>query len=317
MVRKREILIEREEEGLLLLEWISSRFTYHDRSKWKTYIDDERVKINGEKTHIDYFLNSGDKIEYFPEPVIEPSIDPNYTVIYEDDDLLVINKPSDLPCHPGGIYFEHTLWYLLKQKYDYISLVNRLDRETSGVMLVAKNKTSAKYFFNLMMDREIEKEYLVLVYGELTSEIDAKGWLIKDESSIIRKKRAFLLDKEAFQPPGESTGSKEYAHSIFTPVRSNGEFTLLRCKILTGRTHQIRATICSLGYPVVGDKIYGPDDTLFFKFINDELSEDEVEKLCLPNQALHSSKTVLKMLDGTERAFTAPIPVIWPIQLEE
>lgn len=315
MVRKREIIIEQQDSDKVLLDWISSRYTYHDRDKWDRYILEERVKINGETIKSDYLLNTGDKVEYFPEPVIEPSINPNYTILFEDEDLLVLNKPSDLPCHPGGIYFEHTLWYLLKQKYDYISLVNRLDRETSGVMLVAKNKISAKYFFNLMMDRKIEKEYMVLVYGDVDKEIDAKGWLKKDESSTIRKKRAFVMDSEAIQLPGENTGEREFAHSYFTPVIHSENFTLLHCKIYTGRTHQIRATINSLGYPVVGDKIYGPDDSYFFKFINDELTQGEWDSLYLKNQALHSYRTTLTMMDQSLVSFTAPLPEQWPITI--
>lgn len=313
MVRKREILIEQQDSGKILLDWLSRRYTYHNHEKWSQYIQEGRVKINGKVTTINYLLVKGDKVEYFPEPVIEPPINPNYTVLYEDDDLLVLNKPSDLPCHPGGIYFEHTLWYLLKQRYDYISLVNRLDRETSGVMLVAKNKISAKYFFNLMMNREIEKEYMVLVYGSVEDDIDAKGWLIKDSNSSIRKKRAFLLDENAKQLPGENTGDREFAHSYFKPISRSNNFTLLHCTIYTGRTHQIRATISSLGYPVVGDKIYGSDDSYFFKFINDELTQEEWDSLYLKNQALHSFKTTLTMMDGSLLSFTAPLPEHWPL----
>lgn len=312
MVRKREIIVQKQEEGRELLEWISSRYTYHSKEKWAEYIDDGRIKIDDNLVSTDRKLLNGELVVYYPEPIIEPPINGDYQTIYEDDDLLVINKPSDLPCHPGGIYFEHTLWYILKQKYEYISLINRLDRETSGVMLIAKNKISAKFYFNEMMERNIEKEYKVLIHGTITESIDAKGWLVPDTESIIRKKRKFIPDTLAEQPP-EGIPNKEYAYTIFNPLKSMNGFTLMDCKILTGRTHQIRATICSLGYPVVGDKIYGIDDSYFFKFINDTLTDEEWDNLKLENQALHSFKTTLPMMDGSIKQFKADIPVVWPI----
>jgi len=249
--RKREIIIQKQENGLLLLTWIAERYTYHSREKWEKYIKDERIKINDCSIVPETVLNTGDKVTYYPEPVIEPSVNIDYKMVYEDRDLLVINKPSDLPCHPGGIYFKNTLWHLLKQKYEYVSLVNRLDRETSGTILIAKNKLSASFYSNKMMEREIEKEYLVLVHG------------------------VFKDDINAVQEDGEGDPNREFSHSSFRTIKSDDKYSLLSCKIFTGRTHQIRATIYSLGYPVVGDKIYGLDDSFFLKFINDTLTRDE------------------------------------------
>lgn len=313
MKRKREIIIQKQEHGQILLPWIAARYTYHSLEKWKQYIYDERVTINDCSIIPETPLNRGDKVTYYPEPVIEPPIDSEYTVVYEDSDLLVINKPSDLPCHPGGIYYEHTLWFLLKQKYEYISLINRLDRETSGIMLIAKNKTSASFYFNKMMEREIEKEYLVLVHGNFKDDIDGRGWLVKDSSSIIDKKRKFIPDVHASQEESDGNPYQEFACTLFSMVKSDDRFSLVRCKILTGRTHQIRATICSLGYPVVGDKIYGLDDRFFFKFINGTLTGNEWRDLVLRNQALLSWITTVPMLNGENKTFTSAIPDSWPL----
>ncbi len=313
MTRKREIIIQKSESGKAVLNWISQRYTYHDSQKWSQYIVDGRVKVNCMDVGTDYILKENDRVIYYPEPIIEPPVNTNYKTVYEDEDLLVINKPQDLPCHPGGIYFENTLWYILKKKYEYISLINRLDRETSGIMLIAKTRESAKYYFNQMMDREIQKSYLVLVYGNFTGPTSAKGWLTPDKNSIIRKKRAFILDSEADQPVGEGDPEKQYACTLLKKIDNNSRFSLVECELLTGRTHQIRATLNSLGYPVVGDKIYGPDDSYFFKFINDELTSTEWEDLYLKNQGLHSYKTTLVHLNGKTMTFTAEKPDDWPL----
>lgn len=314
MDRKRVIVIQSHEEGLLLLVWISARYTYHTLEKWEKYINDERVTLNNRKIEPEAVLHCGDIITYYPEPVIEPHINSVYNVVFEDDDLLVIDKPPDLPCHPGGIYYENTLWYILKQKYEYLSLVNRLDRETSGIMLIAKNKASASFYFNKMRERNIDKEYLVLVHGYIANDIDAGGWLEKDSNSIIRRKRKFTLDVNARLGDGLGDADREFAHSYFTPIKSDDKYTLLNCKLFTGRTHQIRATICSLGFPVVGDKIYGLDDSFFFKFINDTLTEEEKDNLVISNQALHSCKTSAPMLNGERKTFTSSPPDYWPIK---
>ncbi len=317
MIRKREIRIENQEVGQELLSWISNRYTYHTKDKWKEYILDKRVTLNGEDVQPGIILKKNDLVIYFPEPITEPPINPNYKTIFEDEDLLIIDKPSDLPCHPGGIYFEHTLWYILKQKYNYISLINRLDRETSGVMLIAKNKVSAKFYFNKMMDRKIDKEYLVLVHGNTPDSINGKGWLTPDTDSVIRKKRRFILDDTAKQPGGQGNPNKQFTHTIFKKVESKNGYTLLSCKILTGRTHQIRATISSLGFPVVADKIYGLDDSYFFKFINNQLTNTDKELLVLENQCLHSYKTTVPKIYGENKTFTAKLPKKWPISFND
>ncbi len=312
MDRKQEIIIQPQQEGLELLSWISERFTYFPRVKWKQYIIEKRVQINHNSIVPKTVLYKGDIVTFNPEPVIEPSIDKDYKVVYEDKDLLVINKPPNLPCHPGGIYFENTLWYILKQEYEYISFINRLDRETSGIMLIAKNKESASFYFNKMRERDIEKEYLLLVHGCLKDIIDARGWLIKDSASSIRKKRKFLPDDNADSEEGNSY--REFSHSSFRAIKSDKKYTLLQCKIFTGRTHQIRASISSLGYPVVGDKIYGLDESYFLKFIGDTLSETDRINLVLGNQALHSYKTTVPMLNGKRQVFTISPPDNWPIK---
>lgn len=319
MERKREIIIDKSEAGKGLLSWISGRYTYHDEREWEELISTERVKINEQIVKPETIIKEGDLVSYYPEPIVEPPISSNYQVVYEDDDLLVINKPSDLPCHPGGIYFKNTLWYLLKQKYEYFALVNRLDRETSGIMLIAKNKESAKFYFNTMMQRKIKKEYLALVHGRFPKSLNAKGWIKKDSDSEIRKKRKFIQDDEAapvveiISPPDD----KQFCHTVFEKIKRSKEISLVKCNLITGRTHQIRATLLSLGYPVVGDKIYGLNEQFFFKFINDQLTKEEWEQLVLENQALHSWKTEVPLMNGEVKTFTAEEPGYWPVKLKK
>ena len=124
-----------------------------------------------------------------------------------------------------------------------------------------------------------------------------------------------IVDVNAVQEDSEGDPHREFSHSSFTTIKSDDKYSLLRCKIFTGRTHQIRATICSLGYPVVGDKIYGLDDSFFLKFINDTLTKDEWNVLVIANQALHSYITTVPMMNGGTKIFTSSPSDNWPINL--
>ena len=245
MDRIQKLVIQAGDDNVELLSWVSTRFTYLSVEEWRGQIISDRVLVNGSTTRPEILLNMGDIITYDPESITETGVNIDYKVVYEDNDLLVIDKPSNLPCHPGGIYFKNTLWYLLKQQYENFFMVNRLDRETSGIMLIARNKKSASFYHEKMKKKEIEKEYLVLVHGEFTINIDARGWLMNDNESIVRKKRKFISDKNAFGDKMNQYTDRESAHSFFKPLKVNDKYSLINCKIFTGRTHQIRATIYS------------------------------------------------------------------------
>ena len=243
-----------------------------------------------------------DLIEYLPRELPEPKADLNYHTLYEDDDLLVVDKPGNLCMHPSGPFFRHTLWHLLCSRYGDIHFINRLDRETSGALLAAKTKTAAARLQKPGAD--IAKTYLVLVEGDFPPEIDAKGFLIADTLSAVHKKRRFVTELPTGAANAESC--RTLLRGAETPAPG---FSLVRARLFTGRMHQIRATVYSLGYPVVGDKLYGPDERLFLKIRDGELTDADRERLILPRQALHSAELEFNHPRTGERMkFTAPVP---------
>ena len=288
--------------GTALLDFLVERFTYHTREAWLAALAASRVLRNGEPATGHEQLAEGDTIEYRCGDLPEPPVPHEFQIVHAEDDLLVIAKPPGLPVHPAGRYFAHTLWAFLREEgHADLHFLTRLDRETSGLLLAARTPAAAKHFQGLASQGRIAKTYLAAVEGEFPETLHASGWLHRDATSTIRKKRRF----SPLQPhvPGEQTVETHFA----CLARRQG-LSLLQAELITGRTHQIRATLCSLGFPVVGDKIYGRDETWFLRFRDGTLTEDDERALRLPHQALHSWRLSSPPSTAMAQQWTCPPP---------
>ncbi|HEX4638714.1 MAG TPA: RluA family pseudouridine synthase [Chthoniobacterales bacterium] len=237
------------------------------------------------------------------------TIPPRFKIIDETTDYIVVDKPAFLLTHPTKPDQRPTLWKELRGLLAFeianggqVSIVNRLDRETSGIVLVAKTSAAARRFGLLMQDRHLHKEYLALVWGRpdwetkiVDAPMDRQG---KHEPSAI-----WL--KQMIHRKGAEAITEFRVERRFTRSTSNGErFALIRATPKTGRTHQIRVHLASLGHPVVGDKIYGPDEKLYLEFIETGWTQKLERELLLPRHALHSAKLAIK----NENEWTAELP---------
>lgn len=217
-------------------------------------------------------------------------------VIFEDAAVIVINKPGDIPCHPskegpwsslGGAVREH---FGLETAH----LVFRLDRETSGVVVFARDAAAARKLQMAAQERRYAKAYLAVLAGELSSERIVDAPLGDDVESAVAIKSAVV-----------AKGKGQDAVTRFVPLAVARGFTIVRVTTETGRKHQIRAHAQWLGYPLVGDKIYGPDARLFLEFVETGWTSKLAEVLLLPRQALHCSEVDLT-LAGIPLVFHAP-----------
>ena len=285
------------EAGRALIDHLVRRFTYRDRASWLDRLAAGELLLDGRPAHADDLLAADMVLEYRPRDIEEPAVDTAYRIVHEDDFLLVIDKPGDLPTHPSGIFYTHTLWHLLTKRLGAIHLVNRLDRETSGLLLAAKDPRTAARLARAVR----QKTYLAFVFGVFSEPIDAAGFLVP-AGGAVRKKRAFLRTL----PPGLEG---EKAETKLRPVETANGLSLVEAELVTGRMHQIRATLCSLGHPLVGDKLYGPDETCYLRLRRGGLTEEDREKLLLPRQALHAWKLAFRHpATGEACEFSAPLP---------
>ncbi len=217
-------------------------------------------------------------------------------IIHEDESLLVVDKPGDVVCHPS----KHGPWSSLvgaareHAGLGTIHLVFRLDRETSGVVVMAKEPAMAGRLQKAMQERRVGKAYVALLMGELPGPVTVDQPLGQDTASPVYMKSAVCAE-------GQPSVTR------FEPLARAGGFTLARVTTETGRKHQIRAHAQWLGHPLVGDKIYGPDARLYLDFIDGGWTPALEARLLLPRQALHCARIDLGGA-GLPLTFEAPLP---------
>lgn len=271
-----------------LVAFLAARFTYHTAAEWLERVACGRITVNGRCLPPATRLTVGDILAYDTSDLPEPPVDTNISLVFDDHDLLVINKSGNLPCHPAGRYFNHTVWALLKTQYGLAApaFINRLDRETSGLVVVAKTPSAARNVRAQFAARTVHKRYVALVEGCFPPTIAACGWLLPDTNGCVRKRRLFVPNTNNLQHLPDA----EWAETNFRLRKQHGPVAEIEVLPVTGRLHQIRATLHALGFPVVGDKLYGVDDRLFLKFCRGTLDAADHARLRLARQALHAAE---------------------------
>jgi 23S rRNA pseudouridine1911/1915/1917 synthase len=234
---------------------------------------------------------------------------PDFVLIAETADYAVVNKPPFLLVHPTKPDGPRTLWSELRNLFAFelanggqVSIVNRLDRETSGLVLVAKTAAAARRFGLLMQQQRFAKEYRAIVWGW-------PEWDSTVVNSPLVRQGAYVASpiylKQTIHPEGAEATTEFRVERRFLRETTAGErFSLISVTPLTGRTHQIRVHLAALGHPIVGDKIYGPNEQCYLEFIETGWTAELEKRLLLPRHALHASR--LAIIDET--AWEAPLP---------
>jgi 23S rRNA pseudouridine1911/1915/1917 synthase len=266
------------------------------RGRVQSAIKNGVVKVNGQAVvEADHKVLKGDMVTLpeFEGDALKP-MDFDLKVVFENEDILVIDKPANLVVHPGAGHKQDTLSNVLIGRYPGIEkvgdparpgIIHRLDEDTSGLIVAAKTQAGYEYMRNLFLTRDIEKEYITLVHGIPAKLHDIINAPIERASTHVKMKVG--SGKEAIT---------EY-RTLQTNEKSEGldQMALLRVKLHTGRTHQIRVHMAHIGHPVVGDQLYGG----FFKKPDAEL---------INRQFLHAAHLRFKLPDGTLIDLESPLP---------
>ena len=211
-------------------------------------------------------------------PLVEPGDFPGW-ILFEDSDVLVLNKPGWLVCHPSKNGPWSSLVGAAKEYLgvDSVHLASRLDRETSGVVLLAKHRKAASLWQKGIERKTVRRSYFAIVRGEMSERRELSTFLGKDpESSVFVKQRVM----------GRTRTSKR-AESVFEPLGTAKGHTFCMVSTKTGRKHQIRAHAQAIGHELVGEKLYGPDELIYLQFCEGGWQPGWLELLGMSRQALH------------------------------
>jgi 23S rRNA pseudouridine1911/1915/1917 synthase len=286
-----QLIVSANEAKLRLDQFLAKRLPEFSRSRLQHLIRNGFVRLNNSTSRPRHIVRGGDKIELTEPPLEKIETLPEQIpleVLFEDNDLIVINKPAGIVVHPGAGHREHTLVNALLNHCAALSgiggkerpgIVHRLDKETSGCLVVAKNDAAHRELSKQFAERTVEKIYLALVAGKL------------------RKATGVIEEKIGRHPVHRQRMSAtalrgRAARTEYRVVQSSERASLIECRLHSGRTHQIRVHLHHLGHPVLGDKVYAP-----------RLAKD------LPRQMLHAWKLGFRHPRTQEwKSFEAPLP---------
>ena len=258
-----EYVIDKLTEGLTVLEYIKKNVCISRAHLKHIKFIHNGITVNGEHVTVRYRLQGGDKLSLLLEDIdnITEKITPvelPLNISFEDDDCVVPSKPGDMPTHPSFGHYDDTVANALVWRYETLGVpfvfrpINRLDRNTSGLLLIAKNRVAAGRLSLAMQEGRIKKMYLAILDGELNSpDGEIQTYMRRTQESIIVRENC-----------NEGEGG-DFARTLYHVLSVNNGYTLVAAMPVTGRTHQLRVHFASLGAPILGDELYGtPSDKI-------------------------------------------------------
>ncbi|QXV67290.1 RluA family pseudouridine synthase [Mucilaginibacter achroorhodeus] len=314
------IVVDKGQSLLRIDKFLMHRVENASRNRIQTAIEADNVLVNDKPIKASYKVKPGDIISVvLPHPPRDTEVYPEnipLDIIYEDDDVLVVNKPAGLVVHPGYNNYTGTLVNGLVYHFQQLptlpgndgrpGLVHRIDKDTSGLLLISKNERSMNYLAKQFFDHTINRRYLALVWGDIAEDGTVTGYIGRS----INDRRVMSI----YDDPEKG----KWAVTHYKVLERMGYVTLIECKLETGRTHQIRAHMKHIGHPLFSDAMYGGDKilkgTVFNKYRQFVDNCFEV----MPRQALHAqSLGFVHPSKKTNIYFEAPLPADFEGVLEK
>ncbi|MGC4088830.1 MAG: RluA family pseudouridine synthase [Polyangiaceae bacterium] len=304
-----------EAAGMRLDVFFANELRNTSRTRARAIIEQSAYSLGGRRLSSSERVRSGEQIALWRAPFEDDSEQPPLNAVYEDPHLLVIDKPALVTVHPTARYHKHTVTVRLaaERPDEFLALIHRLDRETSGLLLLARTPESERAFKAMLEERSLgaleddaeaddshpsfEKEYLAIVRGTPQNGMVELPLELDPENSLRVKMRV------------AESGTGLSARTSVRVLETRGGYSLVACGLHTGRQHQIRIHLAALGHPLVGDKLYGPDERMLARAADGELSAEDIALLELPRHALHAHRYRLRHAVTSETlTISSPLP---------
>jgi len=305
-----EHTVQPDEVDTRLDAWLSSRFSQHSRAQWQKAIQAGEIRVNDHKVKPSYRLRIDEKIAGRLKVIAAPVVAPApiaLNIIYQDDHLVVVNKPAHLIVHPGKANYGGTLANALVHHFNQLSetggvhrpgIVHRLDRDTSGVIVIALNNSVHEHLSKQFADRTVEKEYRAIVWGKVEFDADIIETHVRTHSKHREKMVVCGPDPEARQ-----------ATTFYEVLERFRGFSYLKLLPKTGRTHQLRVHLQYLRHPIVADRLYGGHPQLAESELLESKEHFSEDRTLISRQALHAHRLQFTHpVTGERKEFIAPIP---------
>lgn len=298
----RQFMVSEEFSGVRLDKCLADVFPELSRSYLQKLLKSECVLVNGKQIKSNYRVNTGDSVELEVPEAVEPEIVPekmDLDIVYEDHDIIIVNKPKGMVVHPAAGHYSGTLVNgLMEHCKDDLSgingvmrpgIVHRIDMDTTGVLIVCKNDRAHSAVAEQLKVHSITRKYYAIVHG-----------VVKEEDGLVNAPIGRHPTDRKKMSINEKNGKEAVTH--YRVLRRFRRFTYVECQLETGRTHQIRVHMASIGHPLLGDQVYGPSKCPFNG---------------LQGQTLHAGVLgIVHPATGAYMEFQAPLPEYFEIMLK-
>ncbi len=300
-------LVQEDTAGQRIDAFLGRCYPFLSRSGWQKRISNAHIRVNGGSVKTSYKLQVGDQVQMHYPKEWEPEVDTNVQLIFQDQGIAGVMKPSGLPMHQVGKFFRQHFSAAVKELLgEEWSAVHRLDRETSGIVMCGStNELRSKMSIDFE-ERRVEKTYLCIVRGQAPQ----KKWLV--DAPIGDLKESVIRIKRWVVPDGQS------AQTEFECLEQIGDLALLKAKPLTGRTNQIRVHAAYSGLPLLGDRLYHEDEAVFLHYHQNGEDEWQNEQTGASRLCLHAFSLKIKHpVTGRDCYIESPMPDDMSVVLDE
>jgi 23S rRNA pseudouridine1911/1915/1917 synthase len=302
---ERHLIVPPELAGLRLDHFVKTQIVRLSRTKIQAIIDTQMTRTDGFKPKAATTVAAGEHYVIRRPAPPEPPCPRTFTVVHEDARMRVIDKPAGLPVHASAKFYFNTLTRVLTERYPdepELQICHRLDRETSGVLVLARTREAAAFLKDAIGRKDrTTKQYLAIVHGQPPWDAEAvidTPLRLSTEADPTRLPHVRMLPDPA---------GLEAITRVVVEQRA-GAYALVRCTLVTGRQHQIRAHLAHAGFPIVGDKLYTHGDDAFIEYCDEGLTPELAAMFVIPRHALHAARITLPHPDGGTVTAGAPLP---------